>query len=284
MAAPRPASILLLLEEALAGHGARLGALSDRARSGGDDDLVHDVRVALRRIEALARLFRGVPGEGDGEAARAAARDLRRRLSLLRSEEVGRALLAARADAAGAGVEALVFPGGLPAVRVDVSEIGPVEGELAEWRRRLVSASNGAFAPRAGIEALLVRRTLRRLGNRGAELSKLLPPGRRTLHPARIAAKKLRYALEAVEPLDPGTRPLLRLLRSFQDAAGDAHDLGELAARVRAAAGSRPDFEPLLRGLEADAATAFGAARRRGEALAAPVRRLSPALGRRGTR
>ena len=31
MAAPRPASILLLLEEALAVHGARLGALSERA-------------------------------------------------------------------------------------------------------------------------------------------------------------------------------------------------------------------------------------------------------------
>lgn len=284
MVSPRPASILLLLEEALAVHGARLGALSERARSGGDDDLVHDVRVALRRVEALGRLFRGVPGEGDGEAVRGAARDLRRRLSLLRSEEVGRALLAARPDAAGAGVEALLFPGGLPAVRVDVSEIGPVEGELAGWRRRLVSVSNGAFAPRAGIEALLVRRTLRRLRNRGAELSALLPPGRKTLHPARIAAKKLRYALEAVEPLDPGTRPLLRLLRSFQDAAGDAHDLGELAARVRSAAGSRPELEPLLRGLDSDATTAFGAARRRAVALAAPVRRLSPALGRHRTR
>ena len=39
MAAPRPASILLLLEEALAGHGARLGALSDRARN----DRIHVV-------------------------------------------------------------------------------------------------------------------------------------------------------------------------------------------------------------------------------------------------
>lgn len=255
-----------------------------RAHAGGDDDLVHDVRVALRRLEALARLFRGIPGRGDGDEARAAARELRRRLSLLRSEEVGRALLAARPDGAGPGLSALVFPGDLPSVRVDAAEVGAVERALEGWRRRLASASGGAFAPRAGIEALLVRRTRRRLRKRAADLSALLPPGRRTLHPARIAAKKLRYALEAVEPLDPDVAPLLRFLRSYQEAAGDAHDLRELTERVREAAETRPEAAALLAALDADAAKAFEAARRHGAALAGPVRRLVPALGRRGTR
>lgn len=284
MASPRPGSILGLLGEALAVHGARLRELAARARAGGDDDLVHDVRVALRRLEALARLFRGVPGKGDGDAVRASARDLRRRLSLLRSEEVGRALLAARPGAVEAGLEALVFPGELPSVRVDPAQVREVERTLGAWRGRLASASDGAFAPRAGLEVLLARRTWRRLGRRSAELSALLPPARKTLHFARIAAKKARYALEAVEPLDPAARPLLRLLRSFQDAAGDAHDLGELAARFRAAASSRPDLEPILRALDADAARALAAARRKGQALVGPVRRLRVTLARPETR
>ena len=65
----RPPSVVSLLEEALAAHAARLRSLSARARGGGDDALVHDVRVALRRLEAVARLFRGVPDEGGGGPA-----------------------------------------------------------------------------------------------------------------------------------------------------------------------------------------------------------------------
>ena len=282
--APGPSSILSVFEESFALHGERLGALAGRAHAGGDDELVHDVRVALRRLEAFARLFRAVPGKGDGAETRAAARDLRRRLSLLRSEEVGRALLAARPGLAASGLDAIVFPGELPDLRIDAAEVEAVARTLDRWRRRLTSASEGAFAPRARIEDDLLRQTRRRLRNRAAELSAHLPPGRRTLHRARIAAKKLRYALEAVEPLDPGGRPLLRHLRTFQELAGDAHDLVELASRVRAVTATRPDPTPLLDALDADAARAVEAARRRGAALAAPVRMLRPALGRRRTR
>ena len=280
--APPSGSLLALLGEGLAAHGTRLRALEARARAGGDDDLVHDARVALRRVEALAGLFRGSPGKGDGEAARASARALRRRLSVLRSEEVGRALLARRVESPGDGPMALVFPEALPGVRVGAQDLRAVEQRLAAWRRRLSSALNGAFAPRDGAEKLLLRRTRRRLRRRLAGLAALLPPDRKTVHAARIAAKRARYALETVEPLEPGARPLLRLLRSFQDAAGDAHDLLELAARVRAAGGRSPaPDEALLRlahALEADAERAVSAARRRGAALAAPVRGLRPAL------
>jgi CHAD domain-containing protein len=285
VASPRPGSILRLLEDALVAHDERLRELTARAAADGDVDLVHDVRVALRRLEALARVFRGVPAEGDGGPARHAARELRRRLTLLRSEEVGRALLSARPEASAAGLEALVFPGELPALRVAPEDVLPVSRSVATWKRSLAAAAAGAFAPRAGMETLLARATLRRLRRRSEELADLLPPGRRSLHAARIAAKRLRYALEVVEPLDPGVRPLLRLLRSFQDAAGDAHDLLELAGRARAAGGAElgPALRALLLQLDADADRAVAAARRRGEALVRPVRRLRPALAA-GTR
>lgn len=272
-----PGSLLDLLEAALAAQGERLRDLGARARAGGDDELVHDVRVALRRVEALARLFRGVPGKGDGDDARARARALRRRLSLLRSDEVGRALLAARAPADDGALLARVFPEALPDTRVDASELSAVERSLAAWRRGLAAAFDGPFAPRASGAARLGRKLRRRLRGRVRELSALLPPRARTLHAARIAAKRLRYALEVVEAIDPSIRPALRLLRSFQEAAGDAHDLVELAARVAAAAPGDPALEALRLGLEAEASRAVAAARRRGAALVRPVGSLRPA-------
>jgi CHAD domain-containing protein len=252
-------------------------------KAGGDEELVHDLRVALRRAEALARLFRGVPEKGDGEPFRASARELRRRLTVLRSEEVGRALLESRAEAFASLPIGLVFPGELPAVRVDAGEIAAIERAIARWKRKLVSARGGASAqPRAEAQAALLRRTRRRLVRLVRRLSALLPPDGRTLHAARIAAKRLRYALEFVEPLDPGIRPLLRLLRAFQDAAGDFHDLAELAATVGTVAagdgGNRLALAPLARDLEADAGRALAAARRRGSALERPVRRLRRSL------
>ncbi len=149
MASRWSGSILGLLEKALPAHGEKLRTLAVRARSVGDDELVHDLRVALRRTEALSRLFRGLPGKEDGKEPRASARTLRRRLSLLRSEEVGRALLASRAGATDARLSALVFPGELPAVRVDSGDVEAVARALARWRRRLAAARGGAFAPRA---------------------------------------------------------------------------------------------------------------------------------------
>ncbi len=274
MASPPSVSALDLLEQELSSHSRRLRRLAARARKGGDEELVHDVRVALRRLEALARLFRGVPSEGDGEAVREPARSLRRRLSLLRSEEVGRALLAQRTESTDPGLAELVFPIGLPAVRVGAVELTPVGRAVAVWRRRLSSSFDGPFAPRAGGEAEVLQRTHRRLRRRLSELASLLPPRRKTIHPARIAAKRVRYALEIVEPLDPGVGPVLRLLRAFQAAAGDAHDLLELAARVRAVRGA----ETLARALEADAGRAISAALRRGVALSGPILRMRSQL------
>lgn len=278
---PRTGSPLGLLDAALAAHAARLRALAARARAGGDDALVHDVRVVLRRVEEVARLFRGAPRGTDGEELREWARRLRRRLSLARSDEVGRTLLAARLGGDGQALLRTVFPEEPPGTRVEAGDLSGVLRRLSAWRRRIASASGGPFAPAAGLEAALLARARRRLRRRVDRLSKLLPPGRRTLHAARIAAKRVRYALEVLEPLDPELRPILRLFRAFQEAAGDAHDLAELASRVRAAG---PALDGTLAGIEADAAGAVAAARRRGAALERPVRRLLAALGRRESR
>lgn len=284
----RPLSAVGLLEQALSVHQERLRLLAARARGGGDEALVHDTRVALRRLEAVARLFRDVPGKGEPARLRAAARGPRRRLSIVRSEEVGRALLAARLESADGALAALVFPGELPGIRVDAAELETASRALSRWRRRLRGEFEGAFAPRAAAEGDLLGRTLRRVRRRLSALLRLLPPRAATLHEARIAAKRVRYALEAVEPLRPEVRALLRPLRAFQDAAGEAHDLVELGTRLRqaaardgetAAAAARIDHV-----IEAESARAIDAARLRGALLEGPARRVRAALRRPETR
>ncbi len=282
-----PGSFLSLLEEAFPDRSGRLRALAARARSGGDAALVHDVRVTLRRLEAFAALFGDVPARGAGTTVRDEARSLRRRLSLLRSEEVGRALLEERGRD-GAALAALVFPGALHATRVFAPEMTRVERAVAAWRRRVAASLEGAFAPRAAAEEILRRGASRRLRRRLRALAALLPPDGATLHAARIAAKRVRYALEAIEGSDPRVRPLLRLLRPFQDAAGDAHDLAELAERLRAfARRGGPDASGAAaeaRRLEDGAAVAVAAARRLGGELAGPAKRLRRVLRSPGTR
>jgi hypothetical protein len=49
------------------------------------------------------------------------------------------------------------------------------------------------------------------------------------LHNMRIAAKRLRYALEAFEPCFPGTAPVLKDLTDIQEDLGTIHDLDVLS-------------------------------------------------------
>lgn len=85
-----------------------------------------------------------------------------------------------------------------------------------------------------GIE--LARRVLQ---TRGCEVRRLAgglqqrdQPG---LHAFRIACKRLRYALERFEDLEPSLEPVAKALALLQDALGQAHDRDVLLAILPAA-------------------------------------------------
>lgn len=59
------------------------------------------------------------------------------------------------------------------------------------------------------------------------------PAAAEDLHNLRIAAKRLRYALELFEPCLPGSKPILRRLSDLQEMLGAIHDLDVLAAILR---------------------------------------------------
>jgi CHAD domain-containing protein len=256
------------------------------------DEAVHDLRVALRRTSALARLGRGVPRGNVSRALQRTARDLLRALSVRRSREVTAAMLAERFDgdpkrrtAARAVARRILgrpSPASGPAGAAFLRRLERLRAlfdardrELA-WLCRPGGRSEATRKSEARLERRSARR-LRRLVGAVVEAGIPRPPG---LHAFRIAAKQLRYALEFLGQGHEGAPELLRTLRRFQDVSGEAHDRMELAAAVkRIAARSAPGTPvgALVSPLEADARSSARTALESAAALLEELRAFLPA-------
>jgi len=292
MATPRgadqPVRLLPRLRHALALQRARIESVLEA----GGEEAIHDLRVALRRTSALARLGRGIPEKTSGEALRSLSRDLRGALSLHRSHEVSAARLLKRFDgdprrraAARAAARRLFGTAGsgsplaaAPLLK-DLRKLGELFGEREKELVPLCRPTSASGDRR--FEARFRRRASRRLGKLVARLLEAGRPSRASLHAFRIAAKELRYTLEFLDGAVAEAAPLLSLLRSLQDEAGEAHDWMELAATVRALASrARPDSPVrLLTGsLESDVRTSLRKALSTADLLLARLREVPPDL------
>lgn len=80
------------------------------------------------------------------------------------------------------------------------------------------------------VEELVERVVETRLNEVGGLTNELLRRDKRGLHDFRIACKRLRYALERFEALDPSLENAADRLARLQDALGDAHDRDLLLA------------------------------------------------------
>jgi CHAD domain-containing protein len=245
----RVPSLLPHLAATVSGQRTVIEQVLARASRLDDPSVLHDLRVALRRTAAVARLTRGFPDAGSGEPLRVAARNLRRSLSPSRTLEVAAALLGTRfrrdprrrrpAETLAARIvprEKARRPRrrsgdrGLAALRRAFSLR---DAELARLARPFF------FAPVTAADAALAKLVRSRLRKKRRRLLFAGIPDETSLHAARIAAKDLRYSLEFVRHLIPGVPELLPVFQRFQDAAGDAHDRIELIALVERFAGRR---------------------------------------------
>lgn len=213
---------------------------TDRMLHEGEPDAVHDHRVALRRSRSLLRTFRGVlPAAVGAEAERlvVAARWAGAELGPVRDREVVHARLAALL----ASQPPELVLGAVAARLTDAARRDARTGRervtalLQDPRHAALLLDLEAFAaaapfrdvPTGAVRAAL-RRDWRRLRRRARAADRLpagSPAQETALHETRKAAKRARYAAEAVAPVlgEPATR-LAALAERVQESLGHHRD------------------------------------------------------------
>jgi CHAD domain-containing protein len=214
---------------------------------GGDGHGIHQARVASRRLrEAVPVLAAGVKGSRSGRARRKirrltkalgvvreldvtlgildelAARDTLPRLAL---EEVRRHVVTERDERRGVMLK-----------RLEQINLSKLDKRLSAVASALAEAVGEGW--RDALGSRLLKRS-RALGAAMAEAGHIYAPDR--LHSVRIAAKKLRYAMELAS--DAGVKSAsapLRLLKRAQDTLGRLHDLQVLQTHVAAVQADAP--------------------------------------------
>ncbi|MFF4893209.1 CYTH and CHAD domain-containing protein [Micromonospora chersina] len=207
--------------DTLIGHHA--GAL------GGDEDAVHDMRVAVRRLRSTLRTFRGLWDRAGSEGVRAELRWLGGQLGPVRDVQVMAARLA---DAVHAEPDELVLGpvGARFAERFAADLATALDGLRAalgsdrytDLLRRLDALVEGPAA-RAVRPRWVTRRVRRAVTRFDERLDRALADGGSddsALHEARKAGKRARYAVEVRRP----DANLVDRLKDLQDALGAHQD------------------------------------------------------------
>ena len=210
------------------------------AAASGDVSSVHRARVASRRLREVLPVLAEAAGSHDLGRARKDVRRITRALGPIRELDVALGHLPEAGRRAGVSARAVA------AVRRHLM------GERQIHRRAMLDvitpsavarlqarlADGHAQHPRADHEAELLsarRRAARRAQHLRAEINRAgaLYVSER-LHAVRVAAKKVRYALEVDRELTR-SRALARInrLKALQDALGDIHDFEILIERIR---------------------------------------------------
>ena len=220
------------------------------ARAGLDIEGVHQLRVALRRLRSVLRVFRPIT---DGPASRALDSALRELLALLGPARdwdvflagIGaemaqllphdrrmRSLLRAAEAARQAAYDALA--GALDGATwrmLLLSGIGFVHGK--PWRAEADAALLARLdAPPHEFAELVLDKRWRKLREAGADIASLPPEA---LHELRLDAKRLRYAAEVFAPVFPRktARRFQRRLAALQEELGRSNDAAVARALIR---------------------------------------------------
>lgn len=207
----------------------------------GETVALHKARVASRRIrEALPVLGVHAPPAKVKKLGRK-MRALTQYLGPIRELDVELEMIekgAADDDAAGSAL-ALVrreVAARRQALRAQLKDHKPVS-DLKKLLKRLEKVAKHKDEHEQDNRATLAARLVRRgkeLRSALEDVGPLYAPDR--IHGVRVAAKKLRYALEIADDAGQGgVKPLLKVMKREQDRLGHLHDLEALLKHVRAA-------------------------------------------------
>lgn len=202
------------------------------AMDGADPEELHDLRVAVRRMRAAIRLFERALPAADAvlDPARSGLKATGSLLGRARDLDVQVQRLQEWLESSGRGRDAA----GLRALNLLAKERTAARSAMrrhlrgAVFARRMESVAAAAEAARRARARRTAPRLLRRPSKQvllSVALARERPDDPSVFHALRIDVKRLRYALEFLEPaLAFSTRKLVRRLRNAQDALGALQD------------------------------------------------------------
>ncbi len=231
-----------LLRSVVERQAAALRKHEPAARDGSEDEAVHDMRVASRRLRTALRVFRDALPARRWAKVRRGLRRLGRSLGPVRDLEVQRASLAALLAEADESQDRAALEAVTAAFNADLARL------RRRLRRRLNRVDVDRLARAASALARRVRGTvvakitpfemLKPLAARAfAGLDELrVQEQPNALHGMRVRVKRLRYAIELFQSvLGRRAADVLRQLRALQEALGRHHDMLVLEERLLAA-------------------------------------------------
>ena len=184
-----------------------------------EEEAVHDLRVACRRLEAGVRLNKEVLGGKRWRLVRDAAREIRRAFDQARDLEV-------------IAAEIATIPGLSEPFRSGVRDAARHQEASSGARGRIGGAVKTLEKVRAhlGDDEVPARETIVAALHTSIdayfdELARLVPESTdEALHEARIDTKKLRYAMEIGRPAFPRLAAQVKRLKRLQDILGRHQD------------------------------------------------------------
>jgi triphosphatase len=201
-------------------------AATPRVMTDADDEAIHDLRVAIRRLRTLLKMSRKLYGRWHADVVRKAFADVQRATGVLRDEEVLEETLA------GAG-ESPPFVKWLQQRRARERKLRRAvvlrleHGDLDRARLLLKALLVFPVPPKRDIDlARFARRTVDR-ARRGVEAKRdVAVEDVAGLHELRIAYKELRYSIELLaDALPIDQRAMLEPATVFQKRLGEIHDV-----------------------------------------------------------
>lgn len=206
-----------------------------------DPDVLHDFRVALRRLRSTLRAFRGVgqlpPGLRRGLRRLARATNESRNLEIFREWLSHQpATMTARQRNGARWLSSRLAAQQRRADQEMQDRIGRRFAKLRrDLRNGLAKLRGGGRGARGARTASVVRKVVR---DETVELERLLGQvrsmrDRDPAHAARISVKRIRYLLEPFSDEIPGGAALIERLRDLQTILGEVHDAHVMADGLR---------------------------------------------------
>ena len=228
----------------------------EQARPGSEPEAVHDLRVALRRMRAIARAWQGVLGRARIKKLRRRLAKLQRRLASARDVEVACTWIEGLEKVEGAGTPAVLErlrTKRHDAIHRHASRFPSDLRRLRRWLKKKLAdpklSAPGAPASSAAWLADSLAEHVKDLTQRLQAIDG--PTDNASCHQARISGKRLRYLLEPWRHALKGVPALHILSKDLQNVLGeiqDAHVLEAMLEDLRTSSSSAPipDFATTL--------------------------------------